>query len=338
MNDDGVIGNDHREIVVIGGVPARSMRDLAGSSFSDDVAEDGYGSLLTYAVSRSLAHDGQYVYYNGVISAIDEGGRPTAGIENDGHYVIVSHGTNRQGAFSPLGNEVIECGLLGRDTENCDGDSTFMQAILRNEGTPLEYYDDKMTVSRSTSLKLWTNIGNTSSVRNLNKNNLAINLPSPDGVSQVPSQLVHVAGDVRTDGAVRAEQICLNPPGSDPDDTGDDICFDPGTFITEHECSGPNQLVTRINLSLGTTDAQLGCTEVEFAAVQNRSCGTGWVNAIRVDGSVDCLVNPSPPVPPSTYIPIGDPVKPGGFTMGGDTYTDYTESSVSMPDVTSILF
>lgn len=325
LNESGTIGDDHREIVVIGGIPVRSMRNLTGSSFSDQIASDGYNSLLTYAVSRSLAHDAQYVYYQGVISAIDENGRPTAGINDDGHYAVISHGMNRQGAFSRDGVQ-IECGLLGRDTENCDADSTFMQAIMRNDVDGLAYYDDKITVARSTSLKLWTNIGNTSSVRNLNRNNLAINLPAPSGIPTTPSQLVHVGGDVRADGALRASQICLNPPGGDPDDTADDKCFDPGIFVSDNECSGPNTFVTHIDLGAPTMAGKLGCETMTFAPVVTRDCASlpGWVTAIRIDGTVECLADPTPDPPVITYIPLDDIVKPGEHTFSIEDIGSYT--------------
>ena len=83
------------EQVIIGGIPFASIRDAIDPRIGNDSALDGWNNQITYAVSANLVKPNANLTQdaeNGQIGAIDESGNPTAGMNDDAHYVLFSHG------------------------------------------------------------------------------------------------------------------------------------------------------------------------------------------------------------------------------------------------------
>jgi len=328
IDGGGKIGDDHREIVVLGGIPTRTIRETIGRSFPDELIQDGYGSMLTYAVSRSLAQDGQYEFSEGAISVVDEFQNPTAGMNGNGHYLVLSHGPNRSGAFSLAGNEVRDCddtsqGFKNNDSENCDYDSEFLQTIFRNNGGGASF-DDRLTVERATSVKLWAEVKG--SITNLTDGYAGINLPVVDDVPTEPTQLLQVAGDVNLEqGTLRSKEICINPVAGDPDDTSDDQCFDLDVLRSGIACPNDGELATQFAIDSNLSDSEkLGCVEFAFAPNITGDCSPGYVRGIRQDGEVLCEGQPHVQPGGVIIVDLDDDVIPGGGSYSwGNNRTYY---------------
>lgn len=260
--------------VLIGALPVRSMKLRNGSQLADNTASDGWGAQMTYAVTLSQTDDATFNLFNGSIAAQDEFGQPTAGINNDAHYAVISHGSDQRGAFGPGGTLISPCATAGtaRDHENCDNDSTFTQALGVYRGNSPDYFDDYAFFTKSRASILWdfipTGAGVSTDIYNLNTDNVGVGTDSP-------SQRLDVAGDVRTDNVVRGTQLCQQD-GTD--------CFDINAITSDSVIRCPTgQVMVAID------EANEICAAPVFAPVQpNVDCSPGWVAGIRTNGEVLC--------------------------------------------------
>lgn len=112
-------GND--EMVLIGIIPFRTLSNAAANrNISDDFREyktfDGYGMRFTYAVTETMADRGRssdagtgVTPQMGAIRVVDENGTDVTVPPRSAHYVIVSHGRNRRGAYMESGAQTQDC-------------------------------------------------------------------------------------------------------------------------------------------------------------------------------------------------------------------------------------
>lgn len=158
--DTNADGNDW---VIIGGVPITI--DIPGATTRTTILKgensiDGWGRLLNYAISERVSDHtnttGADNFKYGVISAIDEIGNATAGINGDAEFVIWSAGKNGAGAYQYLGGPVAPCPVGNRDSENCNNDFTFRQALGVYEGAGANYFDDISYFYLQGSGDLWS--------------------------------------------------------------------------------------------------------------------------------------------------------------------------------------
>lgn len=205
--------------VLVGGVPLRAMNRVDGYNIPENTVLDGWLSQLTYAVTLSLTSGGTYGLNKGYISVNDEHGNPTGGVNNDGDYLIFSHGPNRMGAFTKTGNLVSICGMspygIAREIENCDNDSTFVQALTgsyRQVGTSA-YYDDTLRVNKTAFGNIWAHTisstgGATTGIYNLNLKSVGVKTPTPTAKIEVASPVAGMDGTVRGSHNLKASMIC----------------------------------------------------------------------------------------------------------------------------------
>lgn len=215
-------GDGGLDPILIGGIPIRDMLPDYNNSGADPIPEsnvlDGWGDAFTYAASQNLVSYSSTLSKNnmGVISVIDENNIPTAGINNDAHYVIISHGPDRKGAYSADGSIGIPCSTVAvaLDSDNCDNDSTFRSALGRYQANLPSFFDDYIVAYTRHETGIWENIGSTGSIHNLNEQNVGVGTTSP-------TAKVEVAGDIRGDYNALAGTICKKDASGNPVD-----CFD----------------------------------------------------------------------------------------------------------------
>lgn len=116
------------------------LRDLR---LSVEQAQDGWGNMLTYSVSRRVTLPDSMRGNPpppGILTIQDEKGRSLLEPPNSGRYVVVSHGPSGHGAWTPAGGRK-PCHEKSRDGQNCDGDAVFTIApFSRAEGS--YFFDD----------------------------------------------------------------------------------------------------------------------------------------------------------------------------------------------------
>ncbi|MGZ9097311.1 MAG: type IV pilin protein [Micavibrio sp.] len=264
-------GDGANDPVLIGGVPVRSLKEINQSVISDTSAFDGWKTQLTYAVTLSLTNNGTYKLYNGVIGAIDEFGQNTAGINNDGHYVILSHGPDAKGGFTAGGLQPSACGPVtaAKDNENCNNDAVFVQALGAYKSASPDFYDDFVYFTKSRSSTLWAYIFGTGDIYNLNTNNVGIK-------TATPTERLEVNGAITTDNNVKATQLCQKD-GTD--------CFNLDVITTTNKirCGTADQVMTGV--SIGDEICQV---PVFSGTTPNVDCSPGWVHGIKSNGDVIC--------------------------------------------------
>ena len=262
-------GDTIGEPVLIGAVPIVTILETNDSFLPVETAIDGWGSKLTYAVTASLTNNSTYAFFAGVIEAQDEFGRPTAGINQDAHYAIVSHGNDGKGAHLESGQVGIACGATAAavDNENCNDDEIFVQALGHYEADTPQFYDDYVYFSKSQSSSLWSYITGTNHVVNLNTNNIGIG-------TDTPAEKVEVAGTLKVDNNLKASRVC--------DAVG--LCFNINVITGSGAIACPMGQVM-----VGISNANEDCDVPTFSPpAVGVDCSPGWVRGIRTDGSVVC--------------------------------------------------
>ena len=263
--------------VLIGAVPITTIRNTLAAGgegfFPSSSTMDGWDNRLTYAVTSSLTTTVTYKFYDGQVGAVDEFGNNTAGINNDGHFAIVSHGANGSGAFSSFGVATAACPAAGsRENENCDGDASFMASLGVYEAAGANYFDDISYFRKSSGASLWNfardPLGNvTDHIYNLNTNNVGIN-------TDTPASKLDVVGTLRATNNIKVERVCT-ADGSK--------CFNVKDIsgTTGINCAGTSVMT---GIKNGSTD----CVAPTYSMPVNVDCTPAWITGVRTDGCVKC--------------------------------------------------
>lgn len=127
----------HNGRIRIGAVPTRTL------NLSDQFMNDAWNDRIVYAVTEALASPGNvsatplYDPNKGSIKVVDSGGFDVAMPASTAHYVIISHGQNRVGAYTAEGALHSACtGAL--ESNNCQHTAgTFLRTQLTGTN-----YDD----------------------------------------------------------------------------------------------------------------------------------------------------------------------------------------------------
>lgn len=174
-----------------GGLPFQDLNLPYRSSVNSD------NWKYIYAVTSDLTTSATYGAGTGAIT-IDGFSTPLTNRQ----FVLVNPGRDGKGAFTLGGAAGDACGSTALDSENCDGDDTFIEADFSNQGSPTssDYYDDTISYSltRKESTFWVAEEGGASvdgiSIVNRNQGNVGIGLAA--GAS--PTDKLHiVGGDVR---------------------------------------------------------------------------------------------------------------------------------------------
>ena len=286
--------------VLIGAVPIKTIRGTVVSEITNAANLDGWNNKLTYAVTSNLTDPTKYENDRGVIGAVDEHYRKTAGINDDAHYVVISHGRNGIGAYTNEGGQTANCGSIVFDVgtgtwittsvenHNCNSDGLFMQALQRYDGGSGLHYDDRVAFSKAQDLTLWEyTVPDRMTIYNKNAGNIGIKT----GIT-APTERLHIVGTLRAqsipstganaDIGVRAKQICQS------DGSG---CFDISaiTGATGVQCPA-GQVLRRIsNIQLSPAAfAAANCATPTFPNLNAANCSGGWVHGIKTNGDVIC--------------------------------------------------
>lgn len=128
--------------IMIGTIPFREL------NISERNAYDGYNNRLTYAVTQGLTDSVTYDNAIGGISLIDSAGMSVVDPADSGHFVVLSHGPNGDGAYTRDG-VALPCTASTAETDNCNADHAFVVSGLLND------FDDEVAYELSMSMQEW---------------------------------------------------------------------------------------------------------------------------------------------------------------------------------------
>ncbi len=290
QDKDGITGTD---FVVIGAFPVRTIQQAAANGevdfrtadlYSTRMDLDGWDNQFTYAVTQSLTVSGNRDrFWYGVMYAKDEFGANTAGTSGDAHFVVLSHGPNKRGAYNQYGQQTVPCNansITTLDDENCDDDATFVQSLAIARTQTANAYDDYVRFAKETSVSLWKEDQGENKVYFVPNGNLAINMPTAD-----PSVALEVNGVIKAENTVLTTKICDdNPYNSDGSVNTNARCFNPNIISGDY---GTNCASTE--LLKGYKNGSQICETPVYQPLTTTDCGpSGWVHGIKTNGEVIC--------------------------------------------------
>jgi prepilin-type N-terminal cleavage/methylation domain-containing protein len=277
--------------VLVGGIPIKTIKEINKYSFADQDIQDGWEDVFTYAVTLSLTSGGDFSNGNGYISVVDEHDQPTAGIVDDGDYLLVSHGPNKIGTFTIGGAPTSLCGpiLFAKDNENCNDDSKFVEAIGNYEANGATFYDDVVFAFKNQSSEIWANIPNPlgvgpQNVTNLNSGDIGIKTSAPTAKVEVAGYPTGSPGTVRVDSNARAAQIC------DKDGTN---CFRVDALSSGSlGCQAGEYMKGIYSYTDGSGNRQTvaDCVPFTITSPAGKTCPLDhkWLRGVNEDGSITC--------------------------------------------------
>lgn len=302
VNSDNSNGNDK---LLIGGVPYRYWTVHRSTDWGNDEMNgeaelipgmqasyllDGWGRKLTYVVTDTLANpfkeNVHKDYRLGHITALNEHGDPTAGVNDDGQFAIISHGKNGLGAFTMEG-ESLPCGSGTTEADNCDyTDTTYVQALGVYESDSADYYDDITYFYLRAPTDIWYSLTDSNSntsphINNRNENFVGISNDNPQAK-------LDVAGTISAN-SVRTDSLC--------DENGAN-CFNPGIFAAVPTVTGASAPSSSPVCASGRIVTQLANGQVtcEYPTLGTTSgtanCPTGYfIESILTSGCIICSNN-----------------------------------------------
>lgn len=160
-NMDGQTSDDQ---VFIGAIPVVTiMQTNQDALLPHKNVIDGYGNKFTYVVSARLTVGGSYNDFYGAIYMVDEHDNSLTRPDGSAHMAVISHGENGRGAYTRDGQLFAGCtsgvptetppatATDKSDTENCDGDATFMNGLRRTDRFSMNDDFSDFAISKSTA-------------------------------------------------------------------------------------------------------------------------------------------------------------------------------------------
>lgn len=240
---------------------------------------DGWGNRFTYAVSFYETQTATFTDTLGAIAVNKStygvvGGGPytsSAGVvaANTWPFVILSHGIDGKGAYDYYGRQ-RPCTAGALDSENCNGDSTFMLSgntvadNIYSTASGASYYDDVYFVYQINQVVDKWMYASSSQIYNHAIGSVGIGV-------QDPAYDLDVNGNVKADGGVLVPKICDASGGN---------CMNQNFLGTTHNCG---------SFITGIAANALECsTKVGGTLAGPRTCGGQFVIGFDTSGNLTC--------------------------------------------------
>lgn len=285
-------------IVVIGGIPIKTINNTLKTAYSTNVILDGWNRQMDYVVTYKLTNAGTFQPYLGAISVVDENGTATSGFNNDAHYGLISHGPDGIGGYTINGQMFSVCGSHvpqgwnTGDDQNCSNNAQFIAGIRNNSATA-SHYDDTVYFVRSGQGALWNFVFGSSDIKNLNQGrvNVGTNLDPLTSLGVVDPNVGLFVGDplggtsgfLHVSNNTKAKTVC---------EKNGTNCFDIKALTN---AAGAGQKITcaaplvMTGITTDGTGTHANCVAPNFTPNNNQTCGPGlWLAGLKTDGTIIC--------------------------------------------------
>ncbi|MBK9563241.1 MAG: hypothetical protein IPO54_09065 [Micavibrio sp.] len=179
--------------VMVGAVPFATLK------IPTEMNLDGWSNKITYAVT-AIQTDTATWTNNGVIRVrgriapdVDQCDPAIMTLENQVHYLLVSHGPSGLGAFTADGTPRQTCPGAGTtaDANNCINDNEFLgEVCMASDNADANFYDDMVEYKKDVPSRIWEESLTASSDIISNAENVGINNLNPQAS-------LHVNGNIR---------------------------------------------------------------------------------------------------------------------------------------------
>lgn len=268
--------------VTIGAIPFKALNLQEQDSY------DPYLHRYTYAVTKSLTDDDTFNMNNGSVDVVDRSGDSLLNPPGSLHFIVLSTGSESEGAYTRAGIQTGVCPAGRIDSENCDGDSIFLSTTEENT------FDDTLSNFTIAPLSEWQ-ISETDATAIHPKvaTKLAMGVEDGDSLAALPSLVAlnssNEMGNISVGGnKIISDSIC----------TEDTVIGDPPLCFSSKKIGGqvaagetftcpPGQFLIGINAGVAR------CSEEIYISCPDTYIITG----INVDGTLACNGPPPPPCP-----------------------------------------
>lgn len=191
------------ETVMIGALPFKKL------NMQEREIMDGYLNRYTYAVTTSLTDDQTFNPAGGGIGVQDGNGNSMVIPQNSAHFVLLSHGRDKDGSTTFSGALASACTVGAADEENCDGDAQFISREIDTD------FDDFVHFHVQATPTEWKSDEDNTSITLKEKEQIIVGANAGDSATDVEEVTVRKyssgndgRGNIRADNRIYAEELC----------------------------------------------------------------------------------------------------------------------------------
>lgn len=298
---DGICtaNNPNGDAIVIGSIPFKALNLQESETF------DRYLGRISYAVTYTQTSNTTFELSQGAIGVVDKNGNTMIDPENTGHFIIISHGQNKAGAYNRSGVENAAC-VTGSalEQENCDDDYQFVSGGVHDNT------DDRVSYFTSVYPSEWqlSEASANHDIHLKNTDSVALGASVADDLTNAERMDIYETlpdnGVILSETSVISDELC-EYDGTDPGDH----CFKPRRIagLLDHltdptvaaetvdqsgmSCYDPTDPSSKDTYMIGIAENEPVCSDEIFIACS----ANNFIVGIDSNGGVICDGIPADP-------------------------------------------
>lgn len=282
---------------LVGTIPFKAL------NMQETEASDKYLNRFTYAVTNDLTSNTTFNLQGGALGIVDKNGNSLVQPADSGHFIVISHGPNKIGAYTKEGVNGRACSQASLiEQENCDDDAIFVAGEVESD------IDDRVSYFSPVYPSEWqiSEATPNNDIHLKNTNALSVGANINNDLSAAEETTIRDTalepGVLKSEDKIFTEELC--------EYDGTDVtldCFKPrriagmldtgGPLLAETinksgmSCYDPTQTPADQGFLVGIKDGNPECSEEIYI-----SCpANGFISAIDSAGNVICTAAPDPP-------------------------------------------
>ncbi len=314
------------EDIIIGALPFKTLNMQESESYDSSL------SRLTYGVTSTLTTNTTFNINGGGISVVDKNDATLSLVAppSSAHFIVVSHGHNKAGAFTRNGVVGDACATAPpAEQENCNTDSvftsgdydennfddrvSFFSAVMPSEWQISEPAPDAIALKNTNSVAIGSNIGQDLSAGD---QMMLLRVGADTGVARTSSRIV---ADTLCEYNAASNADCFTPELIAGLLNDDGTTFSNGTDRLEATTTPGNGMSCYIPgggddfYATGIANGALQCSPEIFVNCPNGN----FVGEIDGSGNVRCLDFPDDPCPAQAVTGLCGDTKTAAATYSG---------------------